>query len=263
MYIISLGEIVTQNQMNMLVELAKLINKADTKKTLAQLGETLNKPETKECFEQFRQGAIAEDEFVNAMCFKIKEATNFEISKQDFYAAWNKMNPTYSDFSSILTEVVEASQHYRIVFISNTNPIDIKHLITELRRNSVPHTVDANRLTSIYNIPVYFTCVEKKSKADLILQLTQPQSGEKLNYSNSFFDQTMPSKMAKATYVYGVRKNEDPIYQVLAQKSNHQVKNLTESSEVQILVWNRSNKQTIIDAIECAPGTYQLPVKNI
>lgn len=267
--ILSLGEIVTQNQMKMMMEFARLINSADPQAAMIKLREILQDTETQNSLDQFRLGFKREEEVIIEMISKIRVSTGVQLTIDEFNKAWNAMNPTYPEFASVLSEVVrEHHGDHKIVFVSYTNPKDIRHLKTELDSNSVPYTRDEGNgeINSICGIPLYLTYLTQKSKADLILQVMHQQTAPRLfaNRDNSFFEQipVSPSEAPDIKYIQCIRGTVDPVYKMLTDKSIADVKNTTSSAGVETIFWNRQDKQPFNEVIRDT-ATYILPISKL
>jgi hypothetical protein len=257
--ILSLGEIVTQNQMKMMMELARLINSADPTAAMSQLKDILQNTETQHSLDQFRLGFKREEEIIIEMISKIRESTGKQLSIDEFNMAWNAMNPTFSEFASVLSEIVrEHHDDHKMVFVSYTNPKDMRHLTTELDSNSVPYTRDkaSGEINSICGIPLYLTYLAKKSKADLILQVIHQQTASRSfsNRGDSFFEQepASPSEAPDIKYIRCIRSTDDPIYRLLSDKSTAEVNNTTVSAGVKTILWNKQDKQPFSKVIHDA-----------
>ena len=232
--ILNLGEFVTQNQMKSLKAFAELINPADLKTAMIRLGALLQSEETKKLLEQFKLNSVSEELFVSTMISKINEATSVVLTSEQFYSAWNAMNPSYSEFSPLLLEVLrEHKGNQKIVFVSYTNPIDIKHVVKELTDNGIECTPE-----SIASIPLHTTYARKTSKAQLILDIYKQERSES---SLPFF----PSAQATndVQYIRGIQGVTDPILIQLEEKNLDEVDKMLESSRIPTILWNKADKK--------------------
>ena len=120
--------------------------------------------------DQFKRGIKREDKFTSIMIAKIKATFGVELTLDSFYGAWNAMNPTYAEFRKRLEEVLRTQEMQHIVLVSYTNPIDMRHLIAELRTNGIPCTLDAvsGGLKRIDTISLYTTYSKKNQKQTLL-----------------------------------------------------------------------------------------------
>lgn len=50
----------------------------------------------------FKQGVISEEKFTTKIIIRIKEATQVELTLEQFDTAWNAMNPAFSEFAPLL-----------------------------------------------------------------------------------------------------------------------------------------------------------------
>jgi hypothetical protein len=182
--------------MKMMMELARLINSADPKAAMSQLREILQDTETQHSLDQFRLGFKREEEIIIEMISKVRESTGKQLTINEFNMAWNAMNPAFSEFASVLSEVVsEHHDDHKMVFVSYTNPKDMRHLTAELDSNSVPYTREeaSGEINSICGIPLYLTYLAKKSKAELILQIIHQQKTSRscINRGESFLNKNL------------------------------------------------------------------------
>lgn len=265
--IISLGEIIMQNQMKTLVAFATLINPENPKSVMMQLGKILQDAETQQRLDKFKLGLKTEEEFTSEMILKIKEATGVELTRENFDKAWNAMNPNFSEFSPLLSEVLrEHHDDQKMIFISYTNPKDMRHLIKQLDEHKIIYTCDANgNINSIQGVSLYLTYVEKKSKADLILEVIQRQVASDLPKDQiSFFrKESAPSpETVDIKYIRGIQRPDDPILKLLAERSIEETESKASSIGVQTLLWDRGNKQAFSEVV-CSSSVGLLPVISL
>ena len=254
--IISLGEIVTQNQMKALAAFAALINTADPKAVMEELGEILQDDETKHSLDQFKLGLKSEDAFAGLMISKIKETTGVELTRANFNKAWNAMNPSFSEFIPLLSDVIrEHRDDQKMVFVSYTNPIDIGQLIRELDLNGMPYSRDdtSGQLNSIGGIPLYLSYSERKSKADLILNIISEMrvptpSCAAVASRSAFFSTEAPSPI-DVKYIRGIQGVTDPILKSLREKNDDEVRVATESAGIETIFWNKQDGQAFSSVI--------------
>lgn len=253
--IISLGEIITQNQMKTLVAFATLINPENPKSVMMQLGKILQDADTQKGLDKFKLGLKTEEEFTSDMILKIKEATGAELTRENFDKAWNAMNPNFSEFFPLLSEVFhEHHDDQKMIFISYTNPKDMRHLIKQLDEHKVIYTCDASgNINSIQGVSLYLTYVEKKSKADLILEVIQQQVASDLprDQNVTFFrkDSAPSLETVDIKYIRGIQRPDDPILRLLAERSIEETESKAGSVGVKTLLWDKGNKQAFSEVV--------------
>ena len=249
--ILSLGEIITQNQKKTLDAFARLINPVKPESVMRDLAGLLMSPETLEALDLFKRGIKREDEFTAFMIAKIKATFGVELTLDNFYGAWNEMNPKFAEFRERLEDVLRTQEMQHIVFVSYTNPIDMRHLITELRANGVPCTLDtvSGELNRIDTIPLYTTYSEKKSKAELIVDRVQHFSPKAMDTTTPSFFPPAPVSPADIKYVRGINGPTDPLVTALSECSNTEVAAVNAALGVPTLFWNKAAGQTFHDAI--------------
>lgn len=264
--IISLGEIVTQNQRKALAAFAALINPATPEAVMGGLGKILQTDETKYALDQFKLGLKSEDEFTGEMISKIKEATGVELTRANFDRAWNAMNSSFSEFIPLLSDVIrEHRDGQKMVFVSYTNPIDIEHLIRELDTNGLDYTTDGanGQLNSIGGVPLYLTYSERKSKVDLILQIisqmTEPAPA--VASSASFFSTESPLP-TDVKYIRSIQGEMDPLLKSLRERSDREVRVATESAGIETLFWNKQDGQAFSSVIH-STAVHVVPVAGL
>lgn len=263
--ILSLGEIVTQNQMKTLEELALLINPEHPDYVKNALGIILQNGDTQIQLDKFKQGLITEQTFNSVMISKIKAEANKELTEKEFNKAWNAMNPKYAEFSTSLTEVIQANnQDQKIVFISYTNPKDINQLINELQENKVAYTINETTgyLDSIGGIPLYLTYSEKKSKANLIQQVITELKQPKINSFSIFSNSNSNSNSLDIKYIRGLQGISDPILKTLNDPIITEVESATQLQKIDTILWNKKDKQSFQDAIN-SPNHHLIQVSSL
>lgn len=165
-FILSLGEIVTPSlelMQKKLIEIL-LINHAEWK--LEQARECIKSilPGLQSSINHFKLGLQSEADFDETIC------KAFSISSSQLNVVWDAMNPSYEQFKDKLED---AAKH-KLVFISFSNPKDMRHLREQLLQNKVPIKLDGDGLLiEISGIPIYWTYAMKLSKDKLIEYVIQ------------------------------------------------------------------------------------------
>jgi hypothetical protein len=262
--IISLGEIVTQNQQRALIAFAQLINPGNPNSVIPMLRSMLQSEHFKTILEEFKRGLITQLMFTTTVVQFLKEITGAELAQENFLQAWNTMNPSYDDFYIHLNELFEVcSDDVRMFLVSHSNPIDIAHFVNELKKYHVPYTVDekTGALNRIKGIPIYLTYTTLKTKAELIQQIvTQERSsqlGEHL-YGLSLFKPSGEKSAMDIKYIRSVDGIHDPILRALAAESSAHLDKIMSANLVDTLIWNKKDHQPLNEALHSSI-TYKTP----
>lgn len=252
--IVSLGEIVSQVQVKALLAFAKLINPENEKAAQGVLGKILLGSDTLKDLSDFKQGVISEEEFTKKIIIRIKEATQVELTLEQFDTAWNAMNPAFSEFASLLEELLAWNRgEQKIVLISYTNPKDMRHLKSELEAANIKHTVDENNeLNSIEGMPLHLSYVAKTSKADLILQVIKQLAPPT---SVTMFASASQSPH-NIKYVHSINGKEDPIFAYLDEQSRQPVVAMAKTKGVEALMWDKQHGQPFNEINDDSKTTY-------
>lgn len=260
--IISLGEVVTQNQPRALRTFARIINPDNPKLVMLDLLNMVQSELFKVILEEFKQGFITQAVFTTRVLQYLREITGAELTQANFLEAWNTMNPSYDQFYRHLSELCDAhSGDVRIFLVSQSNPIDIAHFVEELKSHGVPHTIDAitGELNGVRGIPIYLTYTTHKTKAELIQQIvTQErasQLGEHLQGLSLFKPGGAKSAM-DIKYIRSIDGFDDPILKALAEQSSAHFEEAMSANYVDTLFWNKKEQQPLIEAIH-STSTYK------
>lgn len=166
----SLGEIIVQNPLNTVLTFSRQVRPDNPKSALPLIHDLLNDIKTQELIRKLKLGEITDEFFTWEMRVALEEKTGVLLTLDEFNKAWHAMNPTFEEFSPLLTDLLKnVSLIQDLHLVSYTNPKDMQHLQDELTKGAVPYTLgDKGELQSIGGIPVYLSYIEKKHKADLI-----------------------------------------------------------------------------------------------
>lgn len=269
--IISLGEIVHQNQLKALQTFAKLvgqknpaINQDNPKAAFMLIHGILGA--AKEQLEHFKNGSLTEADYTNSMIAEIQEKTGVLLTVEEFDTAWNTMNPRYDDFAIFLEEAIRLkAQGNEIIFISNTNPKDMSSFIKQLKQNNVSCEVsDGGELMSIGQIPVFLSYVRKQSKADLITDVIRWQSPPRAD-SNTFWRANNPSHVyapKNLQYIRGVNMPTDPLLKLLDEATRLAVDAAVKEGHVKTIIWDRFKGETLSATIQSSVA-YSVAVSNL
>ncbi len=254
--IVSLGEVVPQLQNRALDDFAKLINPENPKDALGVLKDILGRMKTFEDLSSFKTGSMSEEEFTNIMIKRINESTNVKLTTEQFDTAWNAMNPTVAEFSPLLGEVIrENTGEQQIVFVSYTNPKDMRHLRQMLDSAGIKYTLDENNeLNSIDGVPLHLSYATKRPKGDLILHVIQKMTPAP---SSAMFT----SAPLDIKYVRSINGDKDPIMAFLHDQSDQAAVDAAEKKGVDVLIWNKQAGQSFRDTIQAGQSYSIDPAK--
>jgi len=260
--ILNLGDIVPQYMTKALMAFANIINPDHPSDAVDKLKGILMGQDAFNDLTSFKQGEISEEQFTDRMITRVRQNTGVFIDYETFDRAWNEMNPSYSDFSSRMSDAIkENNADQQVVFISSTNPKDMKHLEEQLKRNGMKYGVDAlGNINNIAGIPLYLTYVAKLTKANLIEQVIREKQPSDA-HGVKFFDQSAPLPV-DIKYVRGVLGETDPIFKFLNEESHKQVAEAVKVANVTTLFWNTKDRQPLSEAMR-GDVTYQIPTSKL
>lgn len=258
--IISLGEIVTPHVMKTIQAFIALI--AEKKKVanlainLQEIGQSIGGvlERNKHLINNFKLGKLDEKDFTEQMIHELKKATTIEIDIHEFDDAWNAMNPKFEEFAALLKQAIEYHQKQQIVFISFTNPKDIRHLIKELEKNKQDYKVVNDQLIEIAGIPLYTTYAVNQNKTELIETTIKKFAGKSLqstlaksmtNLLNLEKDQASELDIK---YIRCVNNIQDPILKEDLDKTNQAIEKKTAEFFVETILWMKQ-EQSLSDVL--------------
>lgn len=259
--IVSLGEVVPQQQMKALMAFATVISPGDPKAAQSVLGKILLGADTYKDLSDFKEGTISEETFTANMITRIKDATTVELTPEQFDTAWNAMNPAFAEFSASLGEVLRENRgDQKIILISYTNSKDMRHLRNELDAAGTKYTLDENgEFSSIEGMPLHLSYTAKKTKADLILQVIQQMVRPP---SVTLFG-SAPQSQDDIKYVRSISGEKDPIFNHLHEESHKTVVDAAEQKGVATLFWNKQKGQSFNEAIHESQAIHLVPAAKL
>ncbi|VVC75929.1 hypothetical protein AQUSIP_12300 [Aquicella siphonis] len=253
--IINLGDVITPDFMKAIQAFTTLIAGKkqatmtdETGKAVAMvLHQNLN------IINDFKHGKMNEADFTNHMLGKLEQATGIRLSTEEFDASWNAMNPKYQDFKGLLSQVSAYNRQpgQRAIFISFTNPKDIKHLIHELHVNQVGHRVVDGCLLEIEGIELHTTYAVRQTKAELIESVikslhSKPSAQSSLASSMGSMlagtGQTNTSDPLDIKYLRGVNNLKDPVLQADLDLTNQAVEEKADGFRVDTILWMKQEQ---------------------
>lgn len=270
--IISLGDIVTLNIAKTVGAFTTLIAGKKSESNPAEVGGLIGGvlQTNMNLINDFKLGKMTENEFNEKMIAVLETATGVKLSTVEFDSAWNAMLPTFNQFEALLNEAITFNKQpgQKIIFISFTNPKDIRHLVEQLKTNKIAYKTDGDQLTEIDGIKLLTTYAYKKSKAELIEVATKelrsspaPQSSLATSMSAAAFniDQYRPLDDAKdIKYIRAVNDLKDPVLKEDVDKTNEEVEKRVASFSIETIIWKKFEKQPFSDVLN-----RQVPVRKL
>lgn len=263
--IISLGEIVTPNINKTILGLAHLIHTKSPTSEIAditkQLGGVLQT--RMNLLNDFKLGRVEENDFDQQMLSAIEQSTGVKLSTDEFNQCWSAMCPEYAQFSALLDEAVEFNkmQGQKLIFISFTNPKDIRHLRDQLDKNNISYRVDGEQLTELNSIKLVTTYASRLSKAELIDQVykearAEQSTGINLGY---FMPAQKSTESVDVKYIRGVNNINDPILKADLEQTNQQVEMKAASLAMETIIWEKYAKMSLSDALNSKSAAKIVP----
>lgn len=200
----------------------------------------------------FKHGVMNENDFTGYMISQLEAATSVRLTNKEFDDAWNSMNPKFQQFKDELLAVAAFNRipGHRVIFISATNPKDIRHLVSELESNKIDYKVVDECLVEIDGIKLHTTYAARQTKAQLIehvikSQSTKPSSTSSLSCSlGALMSSTQLSEPEPTDikYVRGVNNIQDPVLREELDSVNKQLEMKAETFKVETIIWMKQEK---------------------
>src|SRR3990167_1090980 len=169
--IISLGEIVTPDIMKTIQAFTNLIVSKKQASNPLEIAKSIGivLQQSMKLIDDFKRGTLNETDFTEKMIASLKNATDIELTTDEFDQAWSAMCPKLEQFEPLLKQAIEYnSPNQQIIFISFTNPKDIRHLAGELAKSNISYKIENDQLVEIGGIQLFTTYHSKQTKAELI-----------------------------------------------------------------------------------------------
>lgn len=169
------------------------------------------------------------------------------------------MHPTFDQYEALLNEAIafnnQAGQH--IIFISFTNPKDIRYLTEQLKINGIPHKTDGEQLTEIAGIKLLTTYAAQQEKAELIvtavkeLRLKPIARGTLAASMSAVFNRNNDElrELPDIKYIRAVNDIKDPVLKDNLDKTNREVEQQASSLAIETIIWKKFEKQTFSEAL--------------
>lgn len=252
--IISLGEIVTPDIMKTIQSFTDLIAGEKQAAVPTDIGKAIGVviQQNMILINDFKLGKLNEKYFTDQMIDALEKATDIRITVEEFDHAWKAMSPQFKQFESQLKQAIEynSNPNQQIIFISFTNPKDMRYLIDELKTNNQDCKIFNDQLTEIGGIPLYTTYSTQQTKAELIettiKQLkskaySQRSLGSSISNVLSIKDEDTKeeSGSCEIKYIRCVNSIKDPILREDLDMTNQDVGNKTALFLVDTLLWKK------------------------
>lgn len=244
--ILNLGDICQQNQMKALRAFANLLNPGDPNSMIPQLMALITGKDCNERLEKLKMGNATENEFIDFMITKLTEiSSKTNITSENFTLAWNSMNASFEEFKTRLQEVISLqAEGHEIVFVSYTNPLDIKAFEQELSKGEISfETTEAGALQSVDGIRMLLSYVEKKSRLEMLCALVAPNTSQK---APTLF----PPAQEEWLYITKEGKPSMAKSDVNAAEQEHQAQL---PQNIRCIIWNKD--EALKDLVSKAPET--------
>jgi glycerophosphoryl diester phosphodiesterase len=257
--IISLGEIVVIDIIKTIQAFTGLIAKKKQAANPVEIGKVMGLflQQNMKSINDFKLGSLNEIDFTQQMIDSLKKATDVELTVSEFDQAWNAMNPKLEQFEPLLKQTIEYNNlpKQQVIFISFTNPKDIKHLKSELEKSNIGYKIDNDQLVELGGIQLYTTYSSKKTKAELIettIKKLNTKSSTKSSLANSMSN-VLSLEQVKETeleikYIRSVNSINDPILKDDLDKTNHEVEIKAAGFFVDTILWMK-NEKTLSDVL--------------
>ena len=259
--IISLGDIATLNIMKTIGAFTTLIASKKQSSNPAEVGKEIGGVlQTRlNLINEFKLGKIKESDFDEQMISALEQATGIKLTVDEFNAAWNAMLPDFAQFASLLNEAIDFNNltGQKIIFISFTNPKDIRHLVEQFKANSIVCKLDGELLTEIAGIRLLTTYATQKSKAELIetalkeFRSNPAEQGTLAASMSAVFniDQYRPLESQDIKYVRGVNDIKDLVLKEDLDKTIQEVEKQASSLSIETIIWKKFEKQSLTDVL--------------
>jgi len=249
--IISLGEIITPNIMNAIQAFTSLITGKKETGNPSEIGKAIGivLQQNVNLINNFKLGKLDESDFTQQMIDALRKATGVELTISEFDHSWNEMNPQFNQFGALLAQATEynSQPNQQIIFISFTNPKDIRNLIKELESNQQHYQVANDQLVEICGIQLYTTYTMQQNKAELI-ESTIKKLNTKMPYQSNLvnsisnvlsIEQARASEPLNIKYIRCVNDIKDPILKEDTNQTNQKVEKTAEAFFVDTIIWNK------------------------
>lgn len=259
--LISLGEIITPDIMKCIQAFNMLIAEKKASSDLEEIGKSIGAvmQANMSLINQFKLGKVSEEDFNEQMIALLEKATNVKLTVDEFDGAWNTMNPVFKQYELALQQAIQYNKqpNQQIIFISFTNPKDIRFLMKQLDENNINYKVENGQLSEIAGIKLLTTYHEKKSKEDLIEDVIKRLLSKRASQSalassmNNVFNAVgaETAEVPNILYIRGVNRLNDPILKEDLDRTNQKVEEKASLFYVDVVLWKKLENQTLADVL--------------
>lgn len=269
--IISLGEIVSPDLMKAINKFTSLIATKKSSTNFQEIGRAIGGVlgSKMNLINDLKLGKISESDFDSQMISALEQATEVKLSTDEFNTAWSALCPVYSQFSLLLNEVIDFNNKpgHKVIFISYTNPKDIRHLIEQLKINNVAYKTKDDELIEIAGIKLLTTYGSRKTKAELIdvanqqmrsdIVVQSPLASSMAAVFNH--DQNGLNQSPDIKYIRGVNDVKDPILKEDLDKTNEDVERQANMFSIETIIWKKFENQSLSDVLNSS----QIPSRTV
>lgn len=248
--ILSLGEIVTPDIRKTIQAFTDLIAKKKQAPNLADIGRSIGivLQQNIKLIDDFKR-ILNEADFTKKMIDSLKNATDIELTINEFDQAWNAMSPKLEQFETLLKQAIEYNNlpKQQVIFISFTNPKDIRHLVNELQKSNIEYKIEKDQLVEIGGIQLFTTYGSKQTKAELIettikkLNTKSPTQSALANSMSNLlsFEHAKEAESIDIKYIRCVNGINDPILKDCLDKTNEEVEKNAAGFFVDTILWKK------------------------
>ncbi|MDQ8039345.1 MAG: hypothetical protein REH83_02950 [Rickettsiella sp.] len=246
--IISLGDLITPDFNKVILAFAQLINQKSPQLNQSVILDAISNtiPKTKSNLDKFNLGEITEKEFTEKMLVALQKETNVLLTFEEFDSAWSAM---YSEFATYRTFLEEASYYnkqtqHQLIFISYTNPKDIRNITNQLSMHNIPHQFENNILSEIDGMPIYMSYVAKQNKTKLLASTIQAvnNSFQAKNFFSRFFQLISSKKQVDITYICCENAITNPLLKASLDQQNFELGQTLKNLSIDTYIWNKADE---------------------
>lgn len=262
--IMSLGDIIKPDISKTMRSFCELITKKNPTLTASESSRAVATvtQENKDKIEDFKTGKRAEEKFTEEMISALHQKTKVTLTTEEFDHAWSAMQPSFEEYSSLLQEVVDYHRQsdQEVIFISATNPKDIRKIMSELEANKFAYKEQNGEIREIAGIPLYTTYGSKQTKDELlksvITQILNEIKQPKVPVSILF----KPQQTADIKYISSDNLISNPALSAELAHQNARIKTMLAELGIGVLEWGK-NKQSLTELLNEPQASAQCRTK--
>ncbi|HTM63442.1 MAG TPA: hypothetical protein VL360_02950 [Gammaproteobacteria bacterium] len=256
--IISLGEIVTVNISKAIGAYIGMIASKNLSVSADIIGKQVGGvlQSKMDFLNQFKLGKVTENQFDQEMIGALAEATGVTLTVEEFNQCWNAMNPAYAQFADLLNEADAFNKQsgQKIIFISFTNPKDMRHLEAQLQKNNVLFKTENGELSEICGMKLLSSYSLQQAKNDLIV--TAYYELQPAGKPGALFSNNTP---ADIKYIRGVNNINDKVLSADWDKITQSVEAQANELRIPSVIWKKHEKQTLNEVLNASQPAANLP----